>query len=81
MNQFPSAEQLSSWAGVAPSNHESADKKSTKIVKGNPHAKVALCEGLGQSLAPEPLNYPQSSGKLRRGAVRKKHALPSHEKF
>lgn len=45
MNQFPSAEHLSSWAGVAPGNNESAGKKkSTKSVKGNTHAKVALCE-------------------------------------
>lgn len=27
MNQFPSADHLSSWAGVAPGNHESAGKK------------------------------------------------------
>jgi transposase len=45
MNQFPTAEQLSSWAGVAPGNHESAGKKkSTKSMKGNSHIKVALCE-------------------------------------
>lgn len=45
MTQFPSAEQLSSWAGVAPGNHESAGKKkSTKSLKGNSHVKVALCE-------------------------------------
>ncbi len=34
MNQFPSAEQLSSWAGVAPGNHESAGKKKYKERKG-----------------------------------------------
>jgi Transposase and inactivated derivatives len=45
MNQFPSADHLSSWAGVAPGNHESAGKKkSTKSLKGNSHTKVALCE-------------------------------------
>ncbi|PEB49127.1 hypothetical protein CON65_25325 [Bacillus pseudomycoides] len=27
MSQFPSAQQLSSWAGVSPGNHESAGKK------------------------------------------------------
>uniref|UniRef100_UPI00406CC1B3 transposase n=1 Tax=Paenibacillus sp. FSL R10-2782 TaxID=2954661 RepID=UPI00406CC1B3 len=27
MEQFPSAEHLSSWAGVAPGNHESVGKK------------------------------------------------------
>lgn len=41
MNQFPTAEHLASWAGVAPGNHESAGKKSTRSVKGNSHAKVA----------------------------------------
>jgi transposase len=30
MNQFPSAEHLSSWAGVAPGNHESAGKKKVQ---------------------------------------------------
>jgi transposase len=45
MNQFPSAEHLSSWAGVAPGNNESAGKKkSTKSVKGNTHTKTALSE-------------------------------------
>lgn len=45
MDQFPSADHLSSWAGVAPGNHESAGKKkSTKSLKGNSHTKVALCE-------------------------------------
>ncbi len=27
MDQFPTADHLSSWAGVAPGNHESAGKK------------------------------------------------------
>lgn len=45
MGQFPTSQNLSSWAGVSPGNHESAGKrKSTKTVKGNPHIKVALCE-------------------------------------
>jgi transposase len=30
MDQFPSAEHLSSWAGVAPGNHESAGKKKVQ---------------------------------------------------
>jgi transposase len=30
MEQFPSAEHLSSWAGVAPGNHESAGKKKVQ---------------------------------------------------
>jgi transposase len=45
MDQFPSADHLSSWAGLAPGNNESAGKKkSTKSLKGNTHTKVALCE-------------------------------------
>jgi transposase len=45
MGQFPTSQNLSSWAGVSPGNHESAGKrKSTKTVKGNPHIKAALCE-------------------------------------
>lgn len=45
MNQFPSAAHLSSWAGVSPGNNESAGKKkSTRIVKGNPHIRTTLCE-------------------------------------
>lgn len=45
MEQFPTAQHLASWAGLAPGNHESAGKrKSTKTVKGNPHIKSALCE-------------------------------------
>lgn len=30
MNQFPSADHLSSWAGLAPGNHESAGKKKVQ---------------------------------------------------
>lgn len=45
MEQFPTAQHLASWAGLAPGNHESAGKrKSTKTGKGNPHIKSALCE-------------------------------------
>lgn len=36
MEQFPSAEHLSSWAGLCPGNHESAGKrKSGRTTKGN----------------------------------------------
>lgn len=46
MEQFPTADHLASWAGVAPGNNESAGKdKSTHTRKGNPHVKTALCEG------------------------------------
>ncbi|MCM3570701.1 IS110 family transposase [Neobacillus mesonae] len=44
MNQFPTSRHLASWAGVSPGNNESAGKKSTKSVPGNPHIKSALCE-------------------------------------
>jgi transposase len=36
MAQFPSADHLSSWAGMAPGNDESAGKRrSGKTTKGN----------------------------------------------
>jgi transposase len=45
MTQFPTSQNLASWAGVSPGNKESAGKRySTKTVKGNPHIKSALCE-------------------------------------
>lgn len=44
MTQFPSSRHLASWAGVSPGNNESAGKKSSKSVQGNPHIKAALCE-------------------------------------
>lgn len=34
MNQFPTADHLASWAGVAPGNHESAGKKKYKKGEG-----------------------------------------------
>lgn len=45
MTQFPTSQNLASWSGVSPGNHESAGKrKSTKTTKGNPHIKSAMCE-------------------------------------
>jgi len=45
MEQFPSPQQLSSWAGVCPGNNESAGKrKSSRIPKGNVYLKTALVE-------------------------------------
>lgn len=36
MQQFPTAAQLSSWAGLCPANHESAGvKKSVRTNRGN----------------------------------------------
>jgi transposase len=40
MNQFPTADHLASWAGVAPGNHESAGKKKVqKAYKATPMQK------------------------------------------
>jgi len=42
---FKTAEHLSSWAGLAPRNDESAGKiKSKKIMHGNPYIKSILCQ-------------------------------------
>lgn len=43
--QFPSASQMCSWAGLVPGNNESAGKrKSSKTRKGNKYLKSALIE-------------------------------------
>ena len=43
--QFPTASQMCSWAGVVPGNNESAGKrKSTKTKKGNKYLRAALTE-------------------------------------
>lgn len=43
MSRFPSASHLSSWAGMAPGNNESAGKrKSGKTNNGNKHLRVTL---------------------------------------
>ncbi len=45
MDRFPSSAHLSSWAGVAPGNNESAGKrKSGRTTKGNPHLRRPLIE-------------------------------------
>ncbi len=45
MKQFPSENHLTSWAGLAPGNNESAGKtKSTRISKGNNYLKIALLQ-------------------------------------
>lgn len=45
MSRFQSAPHLCSWAGVAPSNNESAGKrKSGKTTKGNPLLRSALIQ-------------------------------------
>ncbi|QST00398.1 IS110 family transposase [Pontibacillus sp. ALD_SL1] len=44
-NQFPSASQMCSWAGLVPGNNESAGKrKSSKTKNGNKYLKSALIE-------------------------------------
>jgi transposase len=45
MEQFPSAKDLSSWAGVCPGNNRSAGKnKSSHTTGGNPWLRAALTE-------------------------------------
>jgi len=45
MSVFPTARNLSSWAGMSPGNNESAGKrKPGKTTKGNPYLRRALCE-------------------------------------
>ncbi|ECJ9745154.1 IS110 family transposase [Listeria monocytogenes] len=45
MSTFPSSKQLASWAGLAPSNHESAGKNyNARIRKGNAYLKKILTQ-------------------------------------
>lgn len=45
MEQFPTAAQLSSWAGLCPANHESAGiKKSVRTNRGNAWPKTTLTQ-------------------------------------
>jgi transposase len=45
MKSFKTPEHLSSWAGLAPRNDESAGKiKSKKVLHGNPYIKSILCQ-------------------------------------
>lgn len=45
MNQFPSAKQLASWAGMCPGNNESAGKKkSGRMRKGNRYLRAVLVQ-------------------------------------
>jgi transposase len=45
MSRFPSAAHAASWAGLAPSQHESAGKrKSTRIRDGNRYLRAALTQ-------------------------------------
>ncbi len=45
MSRFPDAEHLASWAGMVPSNQESAGKrKSSRTRRGSPWLRSALAE-------------------------------------
>jgi transposase len=45
MSQFPTAQHLCSWAGLAPGNHESAGiKKKQRVTPGNNYLKTMMCE-------------------------------------
>jgi transposase len=45
MSQFPTAQQLASWSGLCPGNHESAGKrKSGKTREGNKWRRRSLCQ-------------------------------------
>jgi transposase len=45
MSRFPSAEHVSSWAGLAPGQHESAGKrKATRIRDGNKYLRATLVQ-------------------------------------
>jgi len=45
LKAFPSASQVSCWAGLAPGNHQSAGKRrNARVTKGNVHLKTALVE-------------------------------------
>lgn len=45
MNQFPTAQQLASWAALCPGNHESAgERKSGRTRDGNKRLRRSLCQ-------------------------------------
>lgn len=45
MNQFPTAQQLASWAALCPGNHESAGKRKTgRTRNGNKWLRRSLCQ-------------------------------------
>jgi transposase len=45
MAQFPSAQQLASWAGICPGNHESAGKRMSATTRdGNKWLRRTLCQ-------------------------------------
>lgn len=57
ISKFPTPGQLCAWAGVAPSNHESAGKRrNTPARKGSRHLKTALVEA-GKSAANTKASY------------------------
>lgn len=62
MAQFPTAEQLASWASLCPGNHESAGKRLRGATRQGAHGCVAwLVNAPGLPREPRTLTCPRSS--------------------
>ena len=72
MAQFPTAEQLASWAALCPGNHESAGKRLRGTTRQAPGCAAWLVNAPGLPREPRTLTCPRSSDPLaaRRGKKR-----------
>lgn len=61
MAQFPTAEQLASWAALCPGNHESANACAVQLVKGAHGCAAWLVNAPGLPREPRILTCPLSS--------------------
>jgi transposase len=73
MQQFPTAAQLSSWAGLCPANHESAGiKKSVCTNRGNVWLKTTVTQSAWAATKPQRLaasiSLPRAPSTLRQQA-------------